>query len=168
MKLSIDLKTLLVVYDDPEHSVLIWKLDPVSGLPITAAADIVVSKSRVKMYQRRLYARFPVCLDRWGRWFDSRLELAGEQRGFALSRAYQRGSRHSAIHGGGAGSSAEAPTIRCGLGGFPETFHVVAILFLMVRSSKPPYASGNTADRVGNERRRPYGCRPRCADKWKT
>ncbi len=42
MKLSSDSKILLAVYDDADHSVLVWRLDGTSGMPTSGAPDIVI------------------------------------------------------------------------------------------------------------------------------
>ncbi len=42
IKLSTDSKSLLAVFDDPDHSVLLWKLDSLSGMPATSAPDTII------------------------------------------------------------------------------------------------------------------------------
>ncbi len=42
MKLSPDERLLLAVYDDPERSSLVWKLDAATGIPNSSAPDIVI------------------------------------------------------------------------------------------------------------------------------
>ncbi|MDX1928941.1 MAG: WD40 repeat domain-containing protein [Pirellulaceae bacterium] len=73
MKLSSDSNSLLAVFDDAEHSVLLWKLDSLSGMPTSSAPDSIIHSPE----SRNMCAGFTI---------DSQFVLLGGEDG--LIRAW--------------------------------------------------------------------------------
>jgi WD40 repeat protein len=101
MKLSSDSRTLLAVYDDTEHSVLVWKLDVTSGMPASGAPDTVIRSPE----SRNTCASFTI---------DSQYLLLGGEDGLIRAWSIQENREVSRFRGHTSAVRDVAPYLEAG------------------------------------------------------
>lgn len=101
MKLSVDSKTLLAVYDDAEHSVLVWKLDASSGMPSSGAPDTIIRSPE----SRNTCAGFTI---------DSQFILLGGEDGLIRAWSVQENREVSRFRGHTSAIRDVAPYLEAG------------------------------------------------------